>query len=44
MEEHYARMYSILFNSLTDVINVLAQAQQKTEELFLEMEEENKET
>ena len=36
----YKKMYHTLFNKLTDVIEELQEVQQKTEEMFIESEEQ----
>lgn len=35
----YRTMYSILFNALTDAIDILQRAQQKTEELYIKADD-----
>lgn len=35
----YQKMYTILFNQLTDTIEQLQQAQKDTEEIFIQMED-----
>lgn len=37
----YQKMYSTLFNAITDAIHVLQQAQQTTEEMYITVEEPN---
>jgi hypothetical protein len=35
----YKKMYKLLFNGMTDVIDILQSAQQQTEEMYLEANE-----
>ena len=40
----YEKMYFTLFNAITDAVNILSEAQQKTEEIYItSSEEEDKE-
>ena len=40
----YEKMYYTLFNAITDAVNILSEAQQKTEEIYItSSEQEDKE-